>query len=111
VFLFPSVHDTGSFAVIEAMVNELPVICLDIGGPPLAVGLGCGIKVIPGPRARVVAELGEAIHHYCSNPRTVLNDGAKARTEVIQRYDWNRKGEEMNKLYLSVCGVDGKQGA
>jgi glycosyltransferase involved in cell wall biosynthesis len=110
VFLFPSVHDTGSFAVIEAMVNELPVICLDIGGPPVAVGPGCGIKVIPGPRAQVVAELGKAILHYCSNPRAVLNDGAKARTEVVQRYDWNRKGEEMNKIYLSVCGVDTKQG-
>lgn len=104
VFLFPSVHDTGSFAVIEAMVNELPVICLDIGGPPVAVGPGCGSKVTPGPRARVVSDLGQAIGNYCANAEAVLNDGAKARAEVIARYDWNRKGEEMNTRYLSVCG-------
>jgi glycosyltransferase involved in cell wall biosynthesis len=111
VFLFPSVHDTGSFSVIEAMVNELPVICLDIGGPPVAVGPGCGITVKPGSRAHVVSELGKAIRHYCANPQAVFDDGAKARLEVLQRYDWNRKGEEMNKFYLSICGADAVRGA
>jgi glycosyltransferase involved in cell wall biosynthesis len=33
VFLFPSLHDSGAFAVLEAMANGLPVICLDCGGP------------------------------------------------------------------------------
>jgi glycosyltransferase involved in cell wall biosynthesis len=110
VFLFPSVHDTGSFAVIEAMVNELPVICLDIGGPPVAVGPGCGIKVEPNSRNRVVSDLGQAIRHYCSNPQAVLGDGAKARMEVLQRYDWNRKGEEMNKCYLDALAAGATDG-
>ena len=33
VCIFPSLHDTGGYAVIEAMFNELPVICLEYGGP------------------------------------------------------------------------------
>jgi glycosyltransferase involved in cell wall biosynthesis len=111
VFLFPSVHDTGSFAVIEAMVNELPVICLDIGGPAVAVGPGCGIKVALDSRARVVTDLGQAIRYYCSNRQTVLDHGAKARLEVLQRYDWNKKGEEMNNCYQSVCGAIETEGA
>ena len=45
VFLLPSLHDTGGYAVIEAMFNELPVICLDCGGPAVAVTPGCGVKI------------------------------------------------------------------
>ncbi|HWZ22314.1 MAG TPA: glycosyltransferase [Cytophagaceae bacterium] len=38
LFLFPSLHDSGGFVVIEAMSFSLPVICLDKGGPPYFVG-------------------------------------------------------------------------
>lgn len=45
VFLFPSLHDSGGLAVIEAMASYLPVICLDLGGPATSVNNHCGIVV------------------------------------------------------------------
>jgi glycosyltransferase involved in cell wall biosynthesis len=45
LFLFPSLHDSGGMAVLEAMAFGLPVLCLDLGGPALAVNDRCG-KVI-----------------------------------------------------------------
>jgi glycosyltransferase involved in cell wall biosynthesis len=44
LFLFPSLHDSGGFVVLEALARGLPVICLDLGGP----------KDIVTPRSGVV---------------------------------------------------------
>jgi len=46
LFVFPSLHDSGGMAVLEAMSFGLPVLCLDLGGPGTAVKDGCG-QVIP----------------------------------------------------------------
>ncbi|HZC74162.1 MAG TPA: glycosyltransferase, partial [Jatrophihabitans sp.] len=36
--LFPSMHDSAGWAVAEASAVGCPVVCLDIGGPPLLAG-------------------------------------------------------------------------
>lgn len=110
VLLFPSIHDTGSYAVIEAMFNELPVICLDLGGPAVAVTERCGVRVRPGARSQVVADLAAAIRFYEGNAAAVREHGAAARAEVLRRYEWDRKGEEMNRVYLEVAAVSSRGG-
>jgi len=99
LFFFPSLHDTGGYAVIEAMFNELPVVCLACGGPGLAVGADCGIKVPLGPRPRLIAGLAEAIRWYAQNRGALAAHGRAARQVVLRDYDWDRKGEQMNACY------------
>lgn len=98
-FLFPSLHDTGGFALIEAMANELPVICLDCGGPAIAVAEGCGQKIPLGTRRQVIAGLAEAIQRYEHDEPLRLAHGRAARQTILDRYDWNRKAEQMNEVY------------
>ncbi len=43
--LFPSLHDSGGNVVLESLAVGLPVICLDLGGPPCFVDESCGIVV------------------------------------------------------------------
>jgi glycosyltransferase involved in cell wall biosynthesis len=38
VFVFPSLHDEAGWVVAEAMACGLPVVCLDLGGPPTLAG-------------------------------------------------------------------------
>jgi glycosyltransferase involved in cell wall biosynthesis len=102
VFVFPSLHDTGGYAVIEAMFNELPVICLDCGGPAVAVREKCGIKVPLDSRDKVVADLALAIRLYSRYRAPLLADGKEARRVVLEHYDWDKKGEEMNVCYLKA---------
>ncbi|MGO8676601.1 MAG: glycosyltransferase family 4 protein [Limisphaerales bacterium] len=99
LFFFPSLHDTGGCALIEAMCSELAVLCLDCGGPAVAVRQGCGIKVPLGPRARVVAGLTEGIRFYALNRSILAEHGKAARQAILRDYDWDMKGEQMNQCY------------
>ena len=99
VLLFPSLHDTGGYAVIEAMFNELPVICLDCGGPAVVVSAGCGLKVPLGGRAEVIADLAGAIRCYDQNRAAILEHGQTAREVVLREFDWDKKGAQMDERY------------
>lgn len=99
LFLFPTLHDTGGYAVIEAMFHGLPVICLDCGGPRIAVKDGAGIRVPLGPRPRIIALLADAIHKYDENRSLLLEHGHAARNVIASDYDWDKKGIQLNALY------------
>ena len=99
VFLFPSLHDSGAFVVIEAMAQGLPVICLDCGGPAISVVEGCGIRVPLGRRKDVVKGIAEGIEYYDNDREKVARHGEAARKTVLLNYDWDRKGEKMNAFY------------
>jgi glycosyltransferase involved in cell wall biosynthesis len=99
LFVFPSLHDTGGYALIEAMLNELPAICLDCGGPAVAVAPGCGIKVPLGQRSRVIAGLAEALRQYDADRTLVASHGKAARQFILNKYDWDTKGLEMDAVY------------
>jgi len=104
-FIFPSVHDTGGYAVIEAMSRGLPVICVDYGGPGLAVRENCGSKIPLGSRSAMVQGLAKAIRFYDHDRNKILEHGKAAQQTIINEYDWNRKGEHMNQIYQQAMAM------
>jgi glycosyltransferase involved in cell wall biosynthesis len=98
VFVFPSLHDSGGVAVLEAMYLGLPVVCLDLGGPAISVG-DAGVRVAAHNVDQIVDDLASSI-------RRILNDDAfrrdittRARERVIQLYDWDHKAQYISDLY------------
>ncbi|WP_177208458.1 glycosyltransferase family 4 protein [Tropicimonas isoalkanivorans] len=83
VFLFPSLHDSGPHAIGEALAASLPVVCLDLGGPGIAVDASCGAVVSTGGRsvAEIHADLADAVARIVSDPQRLadLRAGALAR--------------------------------
>lgn len=83
LFTFPSLHDSGGMAVLEAMSFGLPVVCLDLGGPAMAVNGHCG-RVI-GTRNldedHVVAAIAEFLGEMLADRKALLklSDGARSR--------------------------------
>lgn len=104
-FIFPSLHDSGGFAMLEAMASGLPVICLDCGGPALAVGADRGFKVAMGDRSQITADLAAAIEFYDTHRDKLREHGEAARRCVTENYEWGRKGEEMNAVYRDAVAA------
>lgn len=65
VFLFPSLHDEGCWTAAEAGALGLPVVCLDLGGPPLLASAA----VTPGTPRETVMRLAAAVQAAPPPPR------------------------------------------
>jgi glycosyltransferase involved in cell wall biosynthesis len=93
--VFPSLHDSGGFVVLEALQNGVPVVCLDLGGPGVMVNASCGI-VVPtadADEARVVDGIANAmisLARMLAADRQRLSAGAIARANELS---WSRLTE------------------
>ena len=86
--VFPSLHDSGGFVVLEALAAGLPVICLDLGGPGIMINESCGIVVSTSgaDEAQVVNGIAKAMISIASMPATgmeALSAGAIARAKEL----------------------------
>ncbi len=83
LMLFPSLHDSGGFVVLEALSRGLPVVCLDLGGPREIVTPQCGVVVETRDRdtEAVATAMAEAILRLTDDPERLLalSPGARAR--------------------------------
>jgi glycosyltransferase involved in cell wall biosynthesis len=95
--VFPSLHDSGGFVVLEALQNGVPVVCLDLGGPGVMVNESCGI-VVPtagADEAQVVDGIANAMISLALMPaaeRQRLSAGAIARANELS---WPRLTESI----------------
>jgi len=86
VFLFPSLHDEGSWVVAEAVACGLPVVCLARGGPAVLAGDG-----VPATTAReTVQRLAEAVRTAGTRPlpappRTDLESSRARLADLLRR--------------------------
>ncbi|NWK55185.1 glycosyltransferase family 4 protein [Verrucomicrobiaceae bacterium N1E253] len=99
VFLFPSLHDSGGMAVIEAMCAGLPVVCLDAGGPGISVNNDCGTVVSLGSKDEVVLGLSNAIQNYLDDPVLRERHGRAAVQRVNEAYLWPKNAQKMVQWY------------
>ncbi|WP_291275240.1 glycosyltransferase family 4 protein [Flavobacterium sp.] len=91
VFLFPSLHDSGGFVVIEAMAHALPVICLDKGGPPVFVGKETQ-NVIPVQNKtidQITTNIATLLADYSNNSELLKIESEKALSKS-ENYEWSK---------------------
>jgi len=103
-FIFPSLHDSGGFAVLEAMAARLPVICLDIGGPAITVTDACGFRICARTRASAINKIAGAIFRLANDPCLRATMGEAGRQRILDDYLWERKRPVINALYAQLAG-------
>jgi glycosyltransferase involved in cell wall biosynthesis len=101
--LHPSLRDSGGVVLLEAMMAGKPVVCLDLGGPGEIITDECGFKVRAGDPDQVVSDLAAALEKLAADPALRQRMGEAGRRRVWERFDWDKRGEEMMELYRQVC--------
>ncbi len=92
VFCMPSKGDAFGIVYLEAQMNGLPVVTLDIGAPPDFVVNGHnGFRVPPGN----VQALAEHLDTLLSDPQLCWDMGRHGRRIAESRYTWNAVGDKM----------------
>jgi glycosyltransferase involved in cell wall biosynthesis len=87
LLLFPSLHDSGGFVVLEALSRGLPVVCLDLGGPADTVTDNSGVIVRTNGcgqnTAQLTISMARAISRLLEAPERLaeLSCGARARAQ------------------------------
>lgn len=104
-FVFPSLHDSGGFALLEAMALAKPVICLDIGGPGMNVTKDCGIKIPLKNPEQVARDLSEAMLNLWAHPHIRERLSKSAAEHVRLRHSMRALRDHLNFAYSKLIGL------
>lgn len=102
-FLYPSLHDSGGNALLEAMAAGLPAICLAYGGPDAIVTPDCGWKIHAASPEAAVSGLAEALRDFAFNPAKRQAFGAAARARCLAEFSWDRRAETWLAKYRELA--------
>lgn len=96
IFVFPSLHDSGGTAVLEAMSFGLPVLCLDLGGPSMLVTNECGrvIQTQGATEEQVIASIAAYFAEALANPELMTANSIAARRRA-QSLTWKANVERL----------------
>ena len=84
IYLMPSLRDSASITLMEAMLAGCVPIVLDAGGPGEIVNEECGFKIQPLSPGYVIEEIRKIIVTIHSN-RTILKRLSRAATNRIRQ--------------------------
>jgi glycosyltransferase involved in cell wall biosynthesis len=97
--VFPALRDSGGSALLEAMSRNLPVICLDWGGPGEMVGEGCGIKIPVQNRKQTVRSFAAALRRIQLEPGLRESLAKTARMRAQKVFGWEEKFQLLQATY------------
>jgi glycosyltransferase involved in cell wall biosynthesis len=100
VLLFPSLHDSSGNAVLEALANGVPVVCLNLGGPRVLVDDRCGIRVSADDERGAIDGLAAALSTLARDRERRARMARAARARAQEEFSWFRQTEKMSRIYL-----------
>lgn len=98
----PSLHDSGGWVCLEAMMAARPVLCLDLGGPAVQVTAQTGFKVEAHDPESAAKGLAAAMVRLANDPELRLSMGRAGQIRVKEFYNWEVRGHQICQLYEDV---------
>lgn len=104
-FVFPSLAEANGIVVQEAMVQGLPVIACDWGGPSLLVTPETGILIEPKGEEYVILQLAASMDKLSLDGDLAENMSIAARARAYDNgYLWSGVIRNWRKVYSKVAG-------
>jgi glycosyltransferase involved in cell wall biosynthesis len=102
-FVFPSLAEANGIVVQEAMVQGLPVIACDWGGPSLLVTPETGILIEPIGEEYVIDQLAAAMDRLAEDGELAERMSVSGRERAIQKgFLWSGVIRDWRKVYDRV---------
>ncbi|WP_309733455.1 glycosyltransferase [Chamaesiphon sp. OTE_75_metabat_556] len=98
----PSLHDSGGWVCLEAMMAARPVICLNLGGPAIQVTAETGVRVDAPDPDGATRGLAAAMVKLATDPSLCLSMGRAGQRRVKEFYNWESRGPQICQLYEDV---------
>jgi glycosyltransferase involved in cell wall biosynthesis len=109
-FVFPSLAEANGIVVQEAMVQGLPVIACDWGGPSLLVTPETGILIKPLGEKYVIDQLAAAMDRLAEDGDLAESMSIAGRNRAYNDgYLWSGVIQNWRKIYTQVMGSDRSQ--
>jgi glycosyltransferase involved in cell wall biosynthesis len=108
LLFFTSVVEATSTVVLEALQNELPVVCHDICGFGPLIDERTGFKIPLSSPKKSVREFADILNRIVENPGLLSLD-TSGFAEKIEMLSWNHKAEEVVGIYTKIIGHEGIQ--
>jgi len=102
VLIHPSLHDSGGWVCVEAMAAGCPVICLNVGGPPIQVSNDSGFIISAVSSKQVIDDIAKSMLELVENNslREEMSNAGEKR--VREYYNWDKKGIFINQIYREI---------
>lgn len=98
IYLFPSLVEGGSWALMEAMAIGLPVICLKYAGMEVITDEDSAILLDVTNPEQMPKDMAQAICKLVDDPELSNRIGIAARERIKNLFNWEAKGVFMEQL-------------
>lgn len=98
IYVFPSLREGGSWALMEGMAIGLPVICLNWTGMKIITNDESAIRIEPSNPIQTPKDIAKAICSLIDDDDLREKMGQAARDRIKEYYNWDIKGKFMREL-------------
>lgn len=99
IFVNISLQESFGVAVVEAMACEKPVVVTSVGGLKEVVEENVSGVFVPVAN---VEKTADAILGLLNNPEKAKRMGQEGRNRVLQKYDWKKNLDDIEKQYAKI---------
>ena len=99
IFLFPSLREGGSWALMEGMAIGLPVVCFNWTGMKMITDENCAMRIIPSDFEKSKNEFVNCIKCLINDRNLRESMGMASRERIKNEFNWNKKREFLENLF------------
>ena len=99
IFVFPSLKEGGTWALMEAMAIGLPVVCVNWAGMAVETNDETAIRLSVSDPNQMEIDMGAALTRLINDAALRKQIGTTARKRIREIFSWEAKGDFMEKLF------------